>query len=77
MTAGRQVVLASALYPLDSVAVAERAFAGLCTITSRAVEVGLEVSILPAPGAPPEIAGEFLNYLLCAALEARLAELSE
>jgi hypothetical protein len=41
------------------------------------VETGLEVSILPAPGAPPEIAGEFLNYLLCAALEARLAELSE
>ena len=77
MSPSRQVLLAGALYPPSCLALAERAFASLCALTSTAVDEGLEVSITPVPGAPPETICEFLNYLLCASLETRLAELTE
>jgi hypothetical protein len=77
MPTTRKVVLGGAIYPADALAIASQAFAELCAVRSRSVSSGLEIEIEVLTGAPAETADEFLNYLLCAALEPRLAELDE
>jgi hypothetical protein len=69
----RTSYLDAMLYPLSCLALAEREFIELCSVARVARDNGVEVTISPKPDAPPEIADEFLNFVLCAALEQHLS----
>ena len=67
----RTALLQRDIYPPDLLDLCEREFSALCAVARRNVGNDLEVVINVQPDAPPETADEFLNFLLCAALERR------
>ncbi len=64
--------LDATLYPQSCVAVAQHEFTGLCSVVSAARDDGVQLTISPRDGAPAETVDEFLNFVLCAALEQHL-----
>jgi len=69
----RTCVLQSELYPPDILDLTEREFERLCRVQRRTIEGGVLITIEPTADAPPETPDEFLNFMLCAALERRLS----
>lgn len=69
----RTVRLSPALYPPGSIEKARAAFSDLCSIELGGSGNDVRLTILPLEGSPPKTIEEFLNYALCAAVEAHLA----
>ena len=61
------------VYDQSCITLAAEEFRSLCMIQCRPVEDDVEITITVLPGAPPETPDEFLNFLLCASIEAHLS----
>jgi hypothetical protein len=73
MRASRTVRIQHSLYPDQLIAVAAREFDGLCSVSFVAEGGSSVVTINQNDDAPDETIDEFLNFILCAALEHHLS----
>lgn len=68
----RTVHLSRGLYPPASIDKACAAFSDLCKVEQVGSGQDVTLTIIPLEGSPAETADEFLNYVLCAAIETHM-----
>jgi hypothetical protein len=74
MERSRIARLQHSLYPAQLISYAAQEFDKLCSVASMPDGDGSILTILPKVEAPDETADEFLNFVMCAALECHLSK---